>query len=456
MPTDLLPQFQSRLQQAFPYVSKKHTKLLVAVSGGVDSVVLLDLITKSGFNFAVAHCNFHLRGEESERDENFVKALGSKYKTEIFIRHFDTQKVAEEQKKSIEETARDLRYNWFSEMLRDEAVFPAALQNKFIVTAHHANDNIETLLFNFFRGTGISGLHGIPERNGNIIRPLLFAKRENIEKYAEENNLIWMEDSSNQSEKYTRNFFRLNFFPGLQQYFPKVEDNLLNNILRFKEVETLYRQAVEENKRKILQQKGNEFLIPVLLLQKTATIQTMLWEMLKDFSFSRAQVAEVAKLIDADSGAYIQSSTHRIFKNRVHLIITPLQPAFSQRMLIEENDKEIVFANGTISQSFTGKTRIDKDINVALLDIKEITYPLMLRKWKEGDYFYPLGMRKKKKLARFFIDQKLSLSQKENVWVIESDKRIVWIVGMRIDDRFKVLPVTEMAVRLAVEFKFPT
>lgn len=449
MPTDLLIQFKNRLQRAFPYVSKKHTKLLLAVSGGLDSVVLLDLLAKAGCDFAIAHCNFHLRGEESNRDENFVRSLAEQYQKEVFVRHFDTAKIAEEQKTSIEETARNLRYDWFAAMLNDENIFSPALQNRFIVTAHHANDNIETLLFNFFRGTGIGGLHGIPERNGNIIRPLLFAKREAIKQYAGESGLTWMEDSSNQAEKYTRNFFRLNFLPNVRQYFPKAEDNLLDNIQRFSEAETLYRQAVEANKKKLLRQKGNEFFIPVLLLQKMPATQTMLWEMLKDFSFSHLQIPGVIKLLDADSGAYIQSSTHRVFRNRAHLIVTSLQSVSSQQILIEAGDKKVVFAKGTVTQSYIeGNPGIDKDPAVALLDAKEIVYPLLLRKWKEGDYFYPLGMKKKKRLSRFFIDRKLSLSQKEDVWVVESDKRIIWIVGMRIDERFRILPETKNVVRL--------
>ncbi|ANI88087.1 tRNA lysidine(34) synthetase TilS [Arachidicoccus ginsenosidimutans] len=449
-----LQTFQTRIQQAFPYVSKKHTKFLLAVSGGLDSVVLLDLFAKAEFAFAIAHCNFHLRGEESNRDEAFVTSLAEKYQKQLFTRHFDTQKIAQVQKTSIEETARNLRYNWFSALLKDENIFPATLQNKFIVTAHHANDSIETLLFNFFRGTGISGLHGIPERIGNIIRPLLFAKREDIKLYAEENSLTWIEDSSNQSEKYTRNFFRLNFLPKIQEYFPKVENNLLDNIQRFKEAEMLYSQAVEANKKKLLQQKGNEFFIPVLLLQKLPAQQTLLWEILKDFSFSQAQIPEVMKLLNADSGSHIDSSTHKTFKNRAHLVITTLQTISSQQILIEEGDKKIVFANGIITKSFVeGKIEIDKNPDIALLDAKEITFPLLLRKWKQGDYFYPLGMKKKKKLSRFFIDQKLSLSQKENVWIIESNKRIVWIVGMRIDERFKVLDATKKAVKLVVSYQ---
>lgn len=448
MPTDILIQFQNHIQQEFPYISKIHTKLLLAVSGGLDSTVLLDLFEKTGIDFVIAHCNFHLRDQESDRDENFVRGLAQKYQKEIFVRHFNTKTIAQEQKTSIEETARNLRYDWFQVLLEDSKIFPATLQNKFIVTAHHANDNIETLLFNFFRGTGVSGLHAIPERNGDIIRPLLSVKREDIRQYAEDNGLTWMEDSSNQSGKYTRNFFRLNFLPGIQQYFPKVEDNLLCDIRRFKEAEILYRQAVEVNKKKLLQQKGNEFFIPVLLLQKTPATQTMLWEMLKDFSFSQGQIPEVMKLLNAGSGTYVRSSTHRIFKNRAHLVLTALQPVFSTQILIEESDKEVVFVHGSITQSLIDKTEIDRNVNIALLDAEQITYPLLLRRWKEGDYFYPLGMKKKKKLSRFFIDQKLSLSQKENVWIVESDKRIVWVVGMRIDERVKVLPNTKRVVRL--------
>lgn len=449
---NLIQSFQDHLQQAFPYVSKTHTKLLLAVSGGVDSMVLVDLFYKAGFDFIMAHCNFHLRGEESNRDEIFVKTIAEIYQKEISIQHFDTEKIAEEEKTSIEETARNLRYHWFVELLNGEDYFPSSLQNKFIVTAHHANDTIETLLMNFFRGTGISGLHGIPSRNKNIIRPLLFAKREEITAYAKENNLNWVEDSSNQSEIYTRNFFRLNFLPNIQQYFPKVVDNLWNNIERFKEGETLYKQAVDANKKKLLQLKGNEFFIPVLLVQNIPAQQTLLWEILKDFSFSQPQIPEVIKLLTATSGSHIDSQTHRIFKNRNHLIITPLGEKLSQQILINEKDRNISFEGGSLKLSFSDNNgNIDKTAVVAMLDTKDIKFPLLLRKWKTGDYFYPLGMKKKKKLARFFIDQKLSLSQKDAVWLIESNKKIVWILGLRIDDRFKVLSSTKKVLK--IEFK---
>ncbi|MDE1192892.1 MAG: tRNA lysidine(34) synthetase TilS [Arachidicoccus sp.] len=449
-----LHSFQSHMQQAFPYVSKKHTKFLLAVSGGLDSVVLLDLFAKAEYDFLIAHCNFHLRGEESNRDETFVKTLAEKYQKEIFIQHFDTNKIAEQEKTSIEETARNLRYNWFEELLSNEHIFPISLENKFIATAHHANDNIETLLMNFFRGTGIAGLHGIPERNRNIIRPILFVKKEEIKIYAEENNLAWVEDSTNQLEDYTRNFFRLNFLPEIKKYFPQAEENLLNNIERFKEAETLYLQAVEANKKKLLELKGNEYFIPVSRLQKMQAKQTLLREILKDFHVLQTQIPEVLKLLSSDSGAYINSSTHRIFRNRAHLVITALSNEISQQILIEENEKKIIFENGSIEIfSFDKKPDIDKNPNVALLDKREITFPLLLRKWKQGDYFYPLGMNKKKKLSRFFIDQKLSLSQKENVWVIESGKRILWIVGLRIDNRFKITHATQNALKLKFESK---
>ncbi|MGF7230315.1 tRNA lysidine(34) synthetase TilS [Arachidicoccus sp.] len=457
---NLISSFQTQLQQDFPYVSKKHTKLLLAVSGGVDSVVLVDLFARLGFNFVIAHCNFHLRGEESNRDEIFVKTIAEIYQKEIFIQHFETEKMAEIGKTSIEETARNLRYNWFVELLHKEDIFPLPggdvqakeefIQNKFIVTAHHANDTIETLLMNFFRGTGIGGLHGIPSRNKDIIRPLLFAKREEIVAYAKAHHLNWVEDSSNQSELYTRNFFRLNFLPAVQQYFPRVEDNLLNNIDRFKEAEILYKQAVDRSKKKLLQQKGKEFLIPVLLLKKIPAQQTLLWEIAKSFSFSQAQIPEIIKLLEATSGAHIDSGTHRIFKNRNHLVITPLAEALSQQVLINKEDKNIHFEDGRIQFSFLEKNlSIDKDSGIAMLDADTVKFPLLLRKWKTGDYFYPLGMKKKKKLSRFFIDQKLSLSQKEHIWVLESDKKIVWIVGLRIDDRFKILPSSKNILRIA-------
>jgi tRNA(Ile)-lysidine synthase len=531
---NLREKFIQHLKQ-FPFI-QKNQKQLLAVSGGVDSIVLCDLMDVAGYDFVVAHCNFQLRGAESDRDEQFVRSLGEKYGKEVLVKTFDTEKYAADQKVSIQVAARELRYDWFSSIvggqgaavngewamgegeysMRNEedvtrnqqpsiankedapnneqltiskgkkiinnrsaapnseedvphspfAIHHSPLHSQsattnsqftkpvihHILTAHHANDNIETVLMNFFKGTGIAGLHGILPVQGKLIRPLLFAKKEELLAYANDNNLTFVEDSSNSSDKYTRNFFRHHLFPLLQEIYPNAEDNLLDNIKRFTEVEELYKQSVDLHKKKLLEVKGNEVHIPVLKLQKSSPVSTIVYEIIKDFGFSANRVQEVVDLLASETGKYVASSSHRVIKNRNWLIISPNQAAEASNILIEENDKKTVFVNGELNFELIENTagfQIPSANNVAALDYAEVTFPLLLRKWKQGDYFYPLGMRKKKKLSRFFIDQKLSKTDKENVWVLEIDKKIVWILGYRIDDRFKIKPSTSKVLKIA-------
>ncbi|MFT3844484.1 MAG: tRNA lysidine(34) synthetase TilS [Lacibacter sp.] len=421
--------------------------LLLAVSGGVDSVVLVDLCFKAGYSFSIAHCNFQLRGEESYRDEVFVKELAKKYNAELHVKTFDTVALSKQYKTSIEETARNLRYAWFEELLKTNDYRLSA-----ILTAHHADDNIETMLMNFFRGTGMKGLRGMLPKNGNIVRPLLFVQRKDIEAYAQENNLAFVTDSTNASTEYTRNFFRHKIIPLLKEIYPEAEQNLLSNQQRFAEAELLYQQSIQQHKKKLLECKGNEIHIPVLKLKKTEPLKTIVFEIISEFGFTAAQTNDVVDLLDAENSKYVQSATHRIIKNRSWLIIAPLQNEESSFVLIEENDHQVSMASFQLQLSIANKP--DAEIytanTIALLDASTIAFPLLLRKWKTGDYFYPLGMKKKKKLARFFIDQKLSRTEKENVWVLESNKKIIWVVGHRIDDRAKVLPTTKSILTIRV------
>lgn len=457
----LLQQFQQHFKDHFHLHAHQH-KLLLAVSGGIDSVVLTDLVYKSGFDFIIAHCNFQLRGDESERDEAFVRSLETKYGKPVLVKQFETEQYAAENKLSIQEAARDLRYAWFEEIVnsqwsmvnRDASLIHHSPLTIHLFTAHNANDNIETMLMHFFRGTGIHGLTGIPEQDKarKLIRPLLFAKREEIMAYAKENNLPWMEDSSNASDKYTRNFFRLQLIPAIKEAYPNVENNLLHNLDRFREAELLYKQSIDLHKQKLIEQKGNEWHIPVLKLKKAVPLNTVLWEIISEFGFTAAQLNEIKKLFDADNGSYVHSSTHRIIKNRGWLIIAPLQTENAANILIEVNDKTISFENGSLhfQKIQNSDVKLSSSNTTATLNADEIKFPLLLRKWKQGDYFYPLGMQKKKKLSKFFIDQKLSKTEKEKVWVIESDKKILWVIGYRIDDRFKITGGTKQV--LQVEF----
>ncbi len=451
----LLQQFKDNWKKRFSHLSTNNCYLLIAVSGGIDSVVLTHLVHQSGFSFSIAHCNFTLRGEESNRDEAFVTQLAKQYNRTFFVKRFNTKIDAKTNKISIQEAARKLRYDWFAELINNElsnANHQSSAIN-LIATAHHASDNIETLLINFFRGTGISGLHGILPRQNNIIRPLLFAKKEDIEKYAKENHLQWVEDSSNALDNYTRNFFRHQLLPLSKQAFTNAEDNLLQNIQRFSEAELLYQQAIALHKKKLLEIKGNEVHVPVKKLQKAEPLATIIWEIIKVYHFTSPQVNDIQNLLAADNGKYVASPTHRIIKNRAWLIIAPLQTEEAQHILIEKKDKNIIYEAVTIQLSQLSVISYQPSTNkaIAMLDAKEILYPLFLRKWKQGDYFYPLGMNKKKKLSKFFIDSKLSKTEKENVWVLEMNKKIIWVIGYRIDDRFKITNNTKEV--LLVEIK---
>ncbi len=431
--------------------------LLLAVSGGLDSVVLTDLVAKSGYDFRIAHCNFQLREEESLRDEWFVRNLGVKYQKQVLVRRFDTGQLAKEARQSVQETARNLRYAWFREIMaaHPEELSPGEYSShhglvQYLATAHQANDNIETLLINFFRGTGISGLHGIPPVQGKVIRPLLFAKRREIAEYAAAEGLAWVEDSSNATDKYTRNFIRHRVIPPLQEIIPNLENNLLHNIERFREVEILYRQSVEQYRKTLLLKKGNEFHIPILKLREAVPLNTIIVELFAIFNFSAAQVEEIRKLMHASNGSYLASSTHRLIRNRNWLIVAPAETLLARHIMVAETDTKIFFEAGFLEFETVSAEGfvLTQGKEIAGLDAATIRYPLLLRKWKQGDYFIPLGMKGKKKLSRFFIDLKLSKTEKEKVWVLEMDKKIVWVVGFRPDDRFKITDSTKKVLSI--------
>ena len=419
-------------------------RLILAVSGGLDSVVLLDLLSRAGYDLVVAHCNFGLRGEESLRDEAFVRQQAASYGREVLVRHFDTAGYAASHRVSVQVAARELRYAWFSEVA-------AATGCRYVVTAHHQDDNIETLLMNFFKGTGIAGLRAMLPRQGIVVRPLLFASREAIHAYALERCLNWVEDSSNVSDKYTRNYFRHQVIPLVAQAYPGVLDNLADNVARFREIEVIYRQAIDGQKKKLLEYRGNEVHIPVLKLLQSEALGTLLYEILSPYGFSPQQAEACRELLASPSGRYIVSATHRVLKNRRFLIITPLETTVATHVLVEAAETTVAFADGMLRLQRLEAERVgglDQGPRVALLDASAVRFPLLLRPWKTGDYFYPLGMRKKKKLSRFFIDNKLSVAQKEKVWVVEMDKKIVWVVGMRIDDRCRVGAGTKEVLRI--------
>jgi tRNA(Ile)-lysidine synthase len=445
-------------------------RLLLAVSGGLDSVVLCELMHRlrlrqasgdrgAALDFSNVHCNFQLRGAESERDEVFVRQLGERYGRQVLIERFDTNAYAASRKVSIQVAARELRYRWFHQII-DSWAQPAC-----IMTAHHLDDNIETLLMNFFKGTGIAGLRAMLPRQGKIVRPLLFATRAVLQQYAVDQGIEWVEDSSNLSDKYTRNFFRHQVIPLVQQAYPAVRHNLADNIGRFREIEMIYQQSVEQQKKKLLEYKGNEVHIPVLKLRRSEPLTTLVYEIIAPFGFTPQQAPEVIGLLDSPSGKYMHSATHRILRHRNWLIVSPRSTAEEAIFVIESDEAEVVYEQGVLRLEQLRSADVPEEIrqpsppdarsrgrlpqeSVAWLDAADIEFPLLLRKWRPGDYFYPLGMRKKKKLARFFIDNKLSLAEKEKIWVVEMNKKIIWIVGWRIDDRFRLTSNTRQVLKI--------
>lgn len=452
----LINQFESFIKINNLFTPKD--KLILAVSGGADSVVLCELCRQAGYEFTIAHCNFQLRGEESERDERFVRSLGEKYKVEVVVKKFETEKFAEDKKASIQEAARELRYKWFAELADDQWVIgyskkqmrrPRSMTH--VLTAHHADDNAETVLMNFCRGTGLWGLAGIQASFLFVTRPLLNFTKEELVQFAKENNLEFVEDSSNSSSKYTRNFFRNEIIPAISKAYPQVRSNLSSNAARFFDIAILYGLSVNELRKKLVKEKGSEWHIPIKQLMEYNN-RALIYEIIHVFDFTEKQIDEVIKLAESESGRYIDSpgSKYRIIKHRHWFIISPIYAGITDTIVIDENDKTITFQQGKIEiEKLTSNLKPQTTNDTACLDAKDIRYPLILRKWKQGDYFYPLGMNKKKKLSRFFIDQKLSKTEKEKMWVIEMNKKIIWVVGKRIDERFKVTEKTKSVLRFS-------
>lgn len=425
------------------------THLLLALSGGIDSVVLGHLLKQASVSFEVLHANFQLRGPESDRDEAFAAQCAGEWKVPFTTRRFETEGYAALHRCSIQVAARELRYNWF-ETIRQEK--KTGGQQVVIATAHQANDSVETMLMNVFRGTGVEGMHGILPRRDHIIRPLLFATRNEILAYAKEHGIQWVDDSSNESSKYTRNFIRQEVIPAVEKVFPAAVANMLQTISNMQEAAQLYDQALQVHKKKLLQAVKNEWHIPIRLLLKTNPLRTVLFELIHPFGFTPGQLDEVLKLCQASNGAYIDAVDWRIIRNRAWLVVAPKATGMSDALVLNADDKKLVTNEFELSwQNKIGvgnSQALPGSASEALIDAKHLHWPLLLRRWKAGDYLYPLGMGKKKKVARLLIDLKLSKTEKEKVWVLESDKKIVWVVGYRLDERFKVNPATQQVLHM--------
>ncbi|OYW78411.1 MAG: tRNA lysidine(34) synthetase TilS, partial [Sphingobacteriia bacterium 32-37-4] len=351
--------------------------------------------------------------------------------------------------------AREIRYNWFDEIRLNDATLTGA----WAATAHHANDSIETSMMHFFRGTGIEGLKGISPLHltKKILRPLLPFFRNQIEQYAKDNGISFIEDSSNLTNQYTRNFLRNTIIPELEKVLPSLQENIFHNTQRFSEVAILYKQAVNLQVKKMIEQKGNESHIPVLKWKKVNPIYSITWEIIEPFGFTSAQIPEVIKLLDASNSSFINSPSHRIIKNRQWMIISPAAQVEAKHIVIEQLgttpflEGELTLSKhdiSTVTNELTQTNTIGNKLSIEWLDNSIIKFPLLLRQWAIGDYFYPLGMTKKKKVSKFLIDARLSKTEKEKIWVLESDKKIIAIIGMRIDNRFRYAASTKELLKL--------
>jgi tRNA(Ile)-lysidine synthase len=452
---NLLNQFQQNWQSTFAPLILPGQKILLALSGGVDSTVLAYLLQQSGVEIVAAHVNYQLRGVESNRDENFVVSLCESLQIPLLIKRVDTKNYMTEQHLSVQVAAREIRYNWFDEIRLNDATLTGA----WAATAHHANDSIETSMMHFFRGTGIEGLKGISPLHltKKILRPLLPFFRNQIEQYAKDNGISFIEDSSNLTNQYTRNFLRNTIIPELEKVLPSLQENIFHNTQRFSEVAILYKQAVNLQVKKMIEQKGNESHIPVLKWKKANPIYSITWEIIEPFGFTSAQIPEVIKLLDASNSSFINSPSHRIIKNRQWMIISPAAQVEAKHIVIEQLgttpflEGELTLSKhdiSTVTIELTQTNTIGNKLSIEWLDNSIIKFPLLLRQWAIGDYFYPLGMTKKKKVSKFLIDARLSKTEKEKIWVLESDKKIIAIIGMRIDNRFRYAASTKELLKL--------
>jgi len=423
--------------------------LFLACSGGIDSVVLATLLHRMNKSFEILHCNFNLRREESKRDEEFVRALAQSMGIPCHVQSFDTHAAIKTMGKGVQEVARILRYEWFDKMME---VQKKTNKNTYLLTAHHADDQVETIAMNFFRGTGIAGLHGMQLKAGNLIRPLLFATKAEILDFAQSNAIAWVDDSSNMQDNYTRNHFRHNIIPQVEKIFPSVAQNLLDNAKRFSEMEIIYKKQIEKIKAGLIEKQGQSMAIAVNKMISMSPIDTIMFEVFRDFGFSAQQIPEIKKLFDAISGKSVSSSTHRVLRNRNWLLIDSIEEKTHEVIVIEDDVESVSFSNSLLQIKKYGGNRLpDEDADCAWIDMQAIVFPLILRPWKPGDYFYPLGMRKKKKVAKLLTDLKLSLAEKENQWVIESDKKIIWVIGRRIDDRVKIKASTNKILSISLK-----
>lgn len=423
---------------------KPKQKVLLATSGGIDSMVMLHLFERSGYDYGIVHCNFQLRGKESDGDEQFVRDEVLRHGAPVFFETFDTEEYARLSGISIEMAARELRYEYF-ERIRKENGFDL------IATAHHQDDLIETFFLNLSRKTGIKGLTGIKEKSGCIIRPLLFAGRDDIENYAAKHYIDYREDSTNREVVYQRNFVRHKILPLFSELNPSFKKNFLASVENLKDAESVYLGYIQDAKEQIVKKEEQQLEISINELLRSKFPKTLLLEILAEYHFNATVVDEVFSVLNSDSGKQFYSKTHRLVKDREKLYVFPVKEEQKSIFYIEETDQKLETPlNLYIEKLDASDFEIIKRSDVACIDLDEIEFPLLIRKWKQGDYFQPLGMTGFKKVSDFFIDQKIPIHEKENIWLLCSGKKIVWIMGRRLDNRFKVTRETNRVMKIEI------
>jgi tRNA(Ile)-lysidine synthase len=428
---------QTHIDKHLPFIKQK--KLLLAVSGGLDSMVLLHLMQQLNYEIAIAHCNFQLRGVESFGDQKFIQEYAVANEIPLFVTQFDTEAFAKDYKLSTQVAARELRYNWFYELLDTE-------NYDYILTAHHADDNLETFLINLTRGTGLEGLTGIPEQNDKIVRPLLFASRLEIENYAKQHSLQWREDSSNSSDKYLRNKIRHHLIPVLKELNPNFISSFLKTESYLQESLAMVEDATIMVYQQVAKEDGDQIHFDLNQLLKLPNYQSYLYQWLKEFGFTAWN--DIYDLVGGQSGKQVFATDFRLLKDRDSLILSPMENRSSNEFFfIEGNQLEVKIP---LNLSFSKVEDISLESNRTIfVDADKLVYPLVLRRWDKGDVFQPFGMDgKSKKVSKLFKDEKLSLLEKENTWLLCSNDQIVWVIGMRADNRFRTEKSTKNILRI--------
>lgn len=414
-------------------------KVLLAVSGGIDSVVMADLFAKAGYTFGIAHCNFQLRGKDSDSDEAFVKSLAEHYHVPIHCITFDTLAFAKSNKLSVEEAARKLRYDFFDDTIQNN-------DYQFVATAHHLNDSIETFFINLIRGTGIAGLHGIVPKNGKIVRPLLPFTRQEITQYASENSLQYHEDYTNNETVFLRNKIRHQVVPLLKQISPQIEQTMRQNLLNIAEAECVFRSSIAEKRQQLFQHDGEKIIISKNIIRGLTPRNTYMFELLRPYGFNPTTVSVLLSALD-NTGKSVFSKTHMALVGHNDIIISPIEKVPSAMELSIPEGVEIV--SNPIKLSFgqieaKSLTDLHTTDNTIIVDSAKLKYPLVLRKWQANDRFRPFGMKGTRKVSDFFKDNHLTRLEKNEKWLLcNANGQIIWIVGMRMDDTFKVDKKTE-------------